>query len=276
MHFPKTFPLLCLLLWVCAFPLAAKAGSEGIGDACPQIPGFQFWPGPDSDGDGLGNNCDNCPAVSNPKADCDGDSSTAEEQCDLDDDGMGDACDPDDDNDGKADNEDNCILVENQDQTDDDNDGYGNACDGDLNQNGYANPQDYPLFAQDMYMAPQNRNHGADIDSNGIIDFDDWALFTGLHYKPLGPSAYVNSDGDGYADEFDNCPGEYNPDQANNDGRWDDQGDACDDDDDNDGIDDLPDNCPLTWNPKQLDHDGNHIGNACEPDGVRVAERWSF
>ncbi|MBC8183291.1 thrombospondin type 3 repeat-containing protein, partial [candidate division KSB1 bacterium] len=46
----------------------------------------------------------------------------------------------------------------------------------------------------------------------------------------------VDSDGDGVADEDDNCPETANPDQANFDD--DDMGDACDADDDNDGVDD--------------------------------------
>jgi len=50
----------------------------------------------DSDGDGIGDSCDNCPNDSNPdQADCDGD-------------GLGDVCDSDDDNDGVPDVNDVC------------------------------------------------------------------------------------------------------------------------------------------------------------------------
>jgi parallel beta-helix repeat protein len=72
---------------------------------------------PDSDGDGIPNARDNCPAT--PNAD----------QVDTDGDGLGNACDPDDDNDGVADPSDNCALVPNADQSDIDGDGIGDACD---------------------------------------------------------------------------------------------------------------------------------------------------
>jgi hypothetical protein len=74
----------------------------------------------DDDGDGIPNNVDNCPAISNPR------------QLDADNDGIGNACDPDKDGDGVANANDNCPLVANADQTDDSDaqpDGVGNACD---------------------------------------------------------------------------------------------------------------------------------------------------
>jgi kumamolisin len=61
-------------------------------------------PPPDADGDGIGDDADNCPAVANP------------DQKDRDGDGVGDACD-------------NCPTVCNPDQTDTDGDGAGDACD---------------------------------------------------------------------------------------------------------------------------------------------------
>jgi hypothetical protein len=69
-------------------------------------------------------------------------------------------------------------------------------------------------------------------------------------------------DGDGVADDRDNCPAAANPDQADNDG--DGEGDACDPDDDNDGFADGADNCQFVANPDQRDTDWDGIGNACD------------
>jgi photosystem II stability/assembly factor-like uncharacterized protein len=74
---------------------------------------------PDNDGDGIPNPSDNCVNTSNP------------DQLDTDGDGMGDVCDDDDDNDGILDVNDNCPLTANADQADDNNDGIGNVCDTD-------------------------------------------------------------------------------------------------------------------------------------------------
>jgi len=72
-----------------------------------------------------------------------------------------------------------------------------------------------------------------------------------------------DSDGDGISDANDNCLMIANEDQLDTDG--DGLGDACDDDDDNDGIVDPDDNCPLTPNSEQEDADSNGVGDACEP-----------
>ena len=99
-------------------------------------------------------------------------------------------------------------------------------------------------------------------------------------------------DGDGVADNVDNCPDVYNPDQANADG--DSFGDACDPcpfvwtpliyDSDGDGILDdgdcsgvagdhpctggntvnCDDNCPNLYNPSQIDTDGDGVADACD------------
>lgn len=73
--------------------------------------------GEDTDGDGFGDACDNCPLHSNF------------DQVDSDKDGAGDMCDPDDDNDNMEDTQDNCPFVRNPGQRDSDGDGLGDACD---------------------------------------------------------------------------------------------------------------------------------------------------
>ena len=79
---------------------------DGVGDVCEE----------DNDYDGMIDDDDNC-EVYNPN------------QEDLDEDSLGDACEPDSDNDGKIDDLDNCPEDYNSDQNDSDGDDIGNACD---------------------------------------------------------------------------------------------------------------------------------------------------
>ncbi len=89
---------------------------DGVGDSqdnCPATPNPDQF---DFDFDGRGNACDNCPTAFNPG------------QEDSDGDGTGDACE-DTDGDGIADLHDNCRTVPNPDQKDSDFDGVGDVCD---------------------------------------------------------------------------------------------------------------------------------------------------
>ena len=85
-------------------------------------------------------------------------------------------------------------------------------------------------------------------------------------------SANGDSDGDGWPDDFDNCPLTFNPDQADQD--TDGEGDFCDNDIDGDGIDNGIDNCPLTYNPLQEDGDLDGIGDSCESSVPQVVSTY--
>jgi MYXO-CTERM domain-containing protein len=64
--------------------------------------------------------------------------------------------------------------------------------------------------------------------------------------------AYTDdADGDGKADDQDNCPFAANRDQADGDG---------------DGVGNVCDNCSAVSNFSQLDTDGDGIGDSCDPD----------
>ena len=70
---------------------------------------------------------------------------------------------------------------------------------------------------------------------------------------PLAPESILvappaDTDGDGFADDLDNCPVTPNPDQADN---------------DVDGIGDACDNCLTVANPDQADTDADGLGDAC-------------
>ncbi len=87
---------------------------DGVGDVCDNCQSANPDQ-TDTDMDGIGDSCDNCPAISNVN------------QLDNDGDGIGDVCDNDDDNDGILDDSDNCPLVANPDQADFDGDSIGDT-----------------------------------------------------------------------------------------------------------------------------------------------------
>jgi len=204
---------------------------DGIGDACDD----------DADNDGIPNTPDNCPLVANPDqfdTDPEGTDMRGDacdncpflpnlDQEDTDKDGLGDACDPDKDNDGILNESDNCPLVFNEDQKDTDGDGFGDACDN----------------------CPKNRNPDqSDVDEDNFGDVCD---------------TNDDLDRDGIPDTLDNCPKHPNADQhdADDDG----SGDECDDDADDDKVPNDRDNCWLRFNPDQDptvckdDTDGDNI-----------------
>ncbi|MEW5924476.1 MAG: thrombospondin type 3 repeat-containing protein, partial [Candidatus Zixiibacteriota bacterium] len=175
----------------------------------------------DTDGDGVLDFEDNCPAEYNPG------------QEDDDGDGQGNACDncPNDpDNDADGDNVcgdvDNCPTTYNPSQADNDGDGLGNECDDCPDDPD--NDADGDGICGDVDNCPTTYNPGqADNDGDGLgNECDDC---------PNDPDN--DADGDGVCGDIDNCP-TYNPDQADIDG---------------DNVGNICDNCPDVYNPGQED-----------------------
>lgn len=150
----------------------------------------------DSDGDGVGDACDNCPSVANGLAE--GGEAGLGDQVDSDGDGVGDACD-------------NCIEVPNPrierlafqtttgGQLDDDADGIGNACDGDFDQrHSLISGIDTSLFVRALGRQRMENSCGPsradpcdryDLDGQGsVVGGRDIPLFTRMIGSPLGPS----------------------------------------------------------------------------------------
>ena len=264
--------------------------------------GSRYMPPTDSDGDGVGDACDNCPADSNAN------------QADDDEDGAGDACDVcpldplnDDDKDGFCADEDNCPTDSNPDQADEDFDDVGNVCD--VCPFDADDDEDGDGLCADVDNCPADSNSGQqDADADDVGDLcdnclndpnptqeDDDGDGAGNACDPCPFDSDDDLDGDGVCGEVDNCPMTPNPGQENSDG--DSFGDACDNcptvdnddqgdfdedglgdycdvcvldptnDGDGDGIcADFPDfdNCPVDFNPGQEDNDGDGVGDVCD------------
>jgi len=221
----------------------------------------------DSDSDGLGDRCDNCPATANVS------------QLDTDGDGTGDVCDScpllddsarvDVDGDGIGDVCDNCPYDLNPGQADTDGNGLGDACD--CGGNPCTTDHDDDGTADQNDSCPLHLAGPEDRDLDEIPDACDNCIencpFESNQPRcTFGPSQR-DSDGDGVGDLCDNCPGIPNP--AQTDLNLDGIGDACvpscgGDDSDGDGVPALCDNCPNEANPAQSDDDGDGTGDACD------------
>lgn len=94
-----------------------------------------------------------------------------------------------------------------------------------------------------------------DRDGDGIADDDD-------NCPDAGNAGQVDTDEDSVGDAFDNCLVDANPEQIDTDGNG--VGDVCEGDQDGDGVADEDDNCPNTPNADQIDTDGDGIGDACD------------
>jgi hypothetical protein len=139
--------------------------------------------GVDTDADGIGDACDNCPAAYNPS------------QSDRDHDGVGDACD-------------NCPDGANFGQANLDHDGFGDACDDDIDADGLTNACE-ELLGTDPY----NR----DTDGDGVEDGDEVAnpaacqVFGSVGGIQVGTDPTLgDTNGDGVLDtpEDHNAPGD--------------------------------------------------------------------
>ncbi len=96
-----------------------------------------------------------------------------------------------------------------------------------------------------------------DADGDGKADDQDNCPFVSNRDQNDG-------DGDKVGDACDNCPGAANADQQDSDG--DGQGDVCDADRDGDGVANAADNCPTIPNADQKDNDKDGQGDVCDAD----------
>jgi hypothetical protein len=198
----------------------------------------------DSDQDGIGNACDNCPFASNPT------------QADTDLDGAADACD-------------NCAGLCNPLQENADGDGHGDVCD--------ICPGSPDHLDQDLDGVPDGCDNCPSAANPGQENTDGDARGNICDNCPsVSNSGQENSDSDSFGDACDNCDLIDNPGQEDGDG--DVVGNVCDNclttpnpgqsNEDTDVFGDACDNCPLVDNPTQVDGDSDGAGDACDNCGA--------
>jgi len=204
----------------------------------------------DSDGDGLKNDSDNCPEISNP------------DQINYDDDAFGNECDLDDDNDGKEDILDLCEYGEKSwfsvESTDFDSDGCRDLTEDEDDDN------DGVIDNDDAF--PKDADESADSDTDGVGDNAD--------AFPLDPNETTDTDADGVGDNADAFP--LDPSETT-DTDADRVGDNADTDDDDDGVADVNDAFPLD-SSETSDFDGDGVGDNADTDddddGVVDVNDW--
>ena len=94
--------------------------------------------------------------------------------------------------------------------------------------------------------------------NTGIFNVEFTAGWLGGYTDVIGNGTFIttdacpDTDGDGWADDADNCPLIPNPNQSDIDG---------------DGVGDVCDNCPTVFNPTQTDSNSDGVGDACASTG---------
>ncbi len=177
--------------WMRISTTLSDVDRDGVTDNVDNCPAVSNAGQADGDGDGLGDLCDNCPAVA------------SEDQTDGDGDGVGDVCDncpavsnddqADGDGDGVGDLCDNCPEDANPGQEDEDGNGVGDACDGvgpftrgDVNGDGELNISDPSASLNFQFLGgpPPGCFAAADTNADGEVNIADPSY--SLNFQFLG------------------------------------------------------------------------------------------